>query len=93
MSEPNIKRASLAEIRKLKEKDKLFRNPDAPDGKSLGPEFWTKAEIEEPRKIRSVHLKLDQEVFNFFHGQSGGRGHLTKMQNVLKAYVKAQSHT
>lgn len=38
---------------------------------------------------RSVHLKLDRDVFDFFKSQ--GKGHLTRMQNVLKAYVRAQT--
>ena len=89
MSEPNIKRASLADIKRMKEKGELFHDPDAHEGESLGAEFWAKAEIEAPRRPRSVHLKLDPEVFEFFHRQAGGKGHLTRMQNVLKAYVNA----
>lgn len=93
MSEPNIRRASLADIRRMKEKGDLFHDPNAPEGESLGAEFWARAEIEGPKRSRSVHLKLDPEVFEFFHQQSGGKGHLTKMQNVLKAYVKAHRDT
>lgn len=89
MSAPNIKRASLADIRRMKERGDLSHNPNAPEGESLGPEFWAKAEIKGPNRPRSVHLKIDPEVFDFFHKQAGGKGHLTKMQNVLKAYVNA----
>lgn len=93
MSEPNMKRASLAEIKRMKEKDELYHNPDAPEGESLGREFWAKAKIEEPKRPRSVHLKLDPEVFEFFYRESNGKGHLTRMQNVLKAYVNAHRHS
>lgn len=89
MSEPSIKRASLAEIRRMKEAGELFHDPKAPEGESLGAEFWAEAEIEEPKRPRSVHLKLDPDVFEFFRQQAGGKGHLTKMQNVLKAYANA----
>ncbi|HMM63415.1 MAG: BrnA antitoxin family protein [Mesorhizobium sp.] len=89
MSDPNIKRASLAEIRKMKAAGELFHDPTAPAGEDLGPEFWAKARIEAPRKPRSVHLKLDPDVFDYFYKQSKGKGHLTRMQNVLKAYVNA----
>ncbi len=89
MSEPNIKRASLAEMRRMKEAGELFHDPKAPEGESLGAEFWAKAEIEEPKRPRSVHLKLDPDVFEFFRQHAGGKGHLTKMQNVLKAYANA----
>jgi uncharacterized protein (DUF4415 family) len=42
---------------------------------------------------RSVHLKLDPEVFDFFYQEAGGKGHLTRMQNVLKAYVNARQRS
>jgi uncharacterized protein (DUF4415 family) len=89
MTERNMKRASLAEIRRMKEEGKLFHDANAPEGEKLGPEFWARAEVATPRKPRSVHLKLDPEVFDFFYSQSNGKGHLTRMQNVLKAYVNA----
>lgn len=74
----------------MKESGELHHDPNAPEGENLGADFWARAEIVAPRKPRSVHLKLDAEVFDFFHRQAGGKGHLTKMQNVLKAYVNAQ---
>jgi uncharacterized protein (DUF4415 family) len=73
----------------MRDRGELTHDPAAPKGEELGPDFWAKAELVEPRKPRSVHLKLDPEVFEFFHRQAGGKGHLTKMQNVLKAYAKA----
>ncbi len=89
MSDDSIKKASLAGIRRMKEKGELFHDAAASEGESLGAAFWARARVEEPRKPRSVHLKLDPEVFDFFHRQSGGKGHLTKMQSVLKAYAQA----
>ncbi|MFG1358535.1 hypothetical protein [Xanthobacter pseudotagetidis] len=74
----------------MKERGELFHDPNAPEGESLGPDFWTEATLEPPRKPRSVHLKLDPEVFDFFFAEAKGKGHLTRMQNVLKAYVKAK---
>ncbi|GAB5505688.1 MAG: BrnA antitoxin family protein [Rhizobiaceae bacterium] len=90
MSDPNIRRASLAEIKKMKERGELFHDPHAAEGESLGPDFWADADVEGPGKPRSVHLKLDPDVFEFFRSQ--GKGHITRMQNVLRAYVKAQRH-
>ena len=89
MTERNMKRASLADIKQMREKGELFHDPKAPEGEELGAEFWAKAKISEPRNRRSVHLKLDPDVFEFFYSQSKGKGHLTRMQNVLKAYVNA----
>jgi hypothetical protein len=89
MAEPNMTWASLADIRRMKEKGELFHDPRGLDGEDLGPEFWAKAEINSPRKPRSVHLKLDPEVFEFFYSETKGKGHLTRMQEVLKAYMRA----
>jgi uncharacterized protein (DUF4415 family) len=89
MNDRNLKRASLAELKRMKERGEVFHDPNAPEGESLGADFWSKAKIEEPSKPRSVHLKLDPDVFEFFYKASNGRGHLTRMQNVLKAYVAA----
>lgn len=48
---------------------------------------WTKARLVLPQRKQSVHLRLDPEVLNWFRGQ--GRGHLTRMNAVLKAYYEA----
>jgi uncharacterized protein (DUF4415 family) len=75
----------------MKEKGELFHDPQAPEGEDLGAEFWAKAKVERARKSRSVHLKLDPEVFDFFYSQAKGKGHLTRMQDVLKAYMRAHT--
>jgi uncharacterized protein (DUF4415 family) len=93
MSDRLMRRASLAEIRRMQERGELFHDPAAPEGERLGPEFWAAAEIEGPRPRRSVHLKLDPDVFDFFYAETGGKGHLTRMQNVLWAYVNARRHS
>lgn len=77
----------------MKEEGELHHDPRAPEGENLGAEFWAKAVIKEPVKPRSVHLKLDPDVFEFFRQQTGGKGHLTKMQNVLRAYMEAHRRT
>jgi uncharacterized protein (DUF4415 family) len=89
MTARNIRRASLDEIRRMRERGELHHDPAAPEGEDLGKDFWARATLEPPRKSRSVHLKLDPDVFEFFRSQSGGKGHLTKMQKVLKAYADA----
>ncbi|MCX5567783.1 MULTISPECIES: BrnA antitoxin family protein [Kaistia] len=88
MSDDNMKKASLAEIREMKARNELFHDADAPEGESLGPDFWQKAMAVEPKQApRSVHLKLDADVFDFFKAK--GKGHLTRMQDVLRAYARA----
>ena len=73
----------------MKEAGELHHDPAASEGEDLGPEFWAKAQVEGPKRSRSVHLKLDPEVFEYFLKVTGGKGHLTRMQAVLKAYVEA----
>ena len=87
MTKENIKRATLAEIRAMKDRGELYHDPDAPDGPDLPDSFWENAVLVDPLGKTSVHLKLDADVFFFFKRQ--GKGHITRMQDVLKAYVKA----
>ncbi|WP_328766610.1 BrnA antitoxin family protein [Devosia aurantiaca] len=87
MTDETWKRISLAEIKAMKSRGELYQNPDAPEGPELGDEFWENAVPFENGKT-SVHLKLDADVFFFFKRQ--GKGHITRMQDVLKAYVRAQ---
>lgn len=78
----------------MKERGELFHDPDAPEGPppgedDLGDDFWANAVLEAPR-TRSVHLRIDGEVWDHFREETGGRGHLTRMQAVLRAYVRAR---
>jgi len=75
----------------MKAKGEVRATPaDAPEVE-LDEAFWAKARIVEsrPRRKASVHLRLDPETLNFF--RAAGRGHLTRMANVLRAYAEAQA--
>jgi uncharacterized protein (DUF4415 family) len=48
---------------------------------------WTRAKLVLPQAKQSVHLRLDQEIIAFF--KAAGKGHISRMQAVLKAYVDA----
>lgn len=87
MTSTNIRRASLAELREMKNRGEIHRGNPPVEDDQLPAEFWDSAELETPHR-KSVHLKIDPEVFDFF--KHGGKGHLTRMQNVLAAYVRAQ---
>jgi uncharacterized protein (DUF4415 family) len=90
MADDDTRRSSLNEIKRMRAKGLTKRTPaDAPEI-DLNERFWRHAMIVEtvaPRKT-SVHLRVDPETVAFF--RAAGRGHLTRMANVLKAY--AQSH-
>jgi uncharacterized protein (DUF4415 family) len=59
----------------------------APEAESLGAEFWKSARVVVPRGKTSVHLRLDNDVVEWFRAR--GKGHLTRMNAVLRAYVEA----
>jgi len=65
---------------------------DAPEIE-LDEAFWNKARIVEtrPRRKSSVHLRLDPETLAFY--RAAGRGHLTRMANVLKAYAESKAQS
>jgi uncharacterized protein (DUF4415 family) len=93
MAKDDTKHYSLSDIAAMKARGEVHATPaDAPE-LELDEAFWEKARIVEtcPRRKSSVHLRLDPATLDFY--RSAGRGHLTRMANILKAYAetKAQS--
>ena len=88
MTSQSTRRASLAELRAMTDRGEVQRGDPMTEDDRLPAEFWAAAEVV-TRPKTSVHLKLDREVFDFF--KKGGKGHLTRMQNVLAAYVRAHA--
>jgi uncharacterized protein (DUF4415 family) len=87
-----IVRHSLNEIGALRELRQDQTSADAPEAESLGAEFWKSARVAIPSGKTSVHLRLDSDVVEWFRAH--GKGHLTRMNAVLRAYVEAQKqHT
>jgi uncharacterized protein (DUF4415 family) len=72
----------------MREQGKDETSPDAPEAESLGADFWRTARVVMPGVKTSVHLRLDSDVVEWF--KANGKGHLTRMNAVLKAYVEAQ---
>jgi uncharacterized protein (DUF4415 family) len=60
---------------------------DAPEGPELSDDFWKRARLVMPEKKTSVHLRVDAEVFDWFKAQ--GKGHLTRMNAVLRSFYEA----
>jgi uncharacterized protein (DUF4415 family) len=81
-------RHSLREINALRERDKGHTIPNTPEAESLGTEFWKSARVAMPAGKTSLHLRLDNDVVEWFRGH--GKGQLTRMNAVLRAYVEAQ---
>lgn len=87
MTSKDTRRASLAELRDMTTRGEILKGSPQAEDDLLPPEFWAAAEVVSAPRT-SVHLKLDPAVFAYF--KDGGRGHLTRMQNVLAAYVRAR---
>jgi len=86
-----IVRHSLSQIRMMREQGGDETSPDAPEAESLGADFWSSARVVMPGGKTSVHLRLDSDVVDWF--KANGKGHLTRMNAVLRAYVEAQKHS
>jgi uncharacterized protein (DUF4415 family) len=61
--------------------------PDAPEGPDLGVGFWKRARLVMPENKKSVHLRVDADVYDWFKAQ--GKGHLTRMNAVLRSFYEA----
>jgi uncharacterized protein (DUF4415 family) len=79
-------RTDLSRVDATSEEDLERIIAEDEDERDLRPD-WTRAKLVLPRARQSVHLRLEQDVIDFFKG--GGKGHISRMQAVLKAYVDA----
>ena len=77
----NLKKVDAMTDKKL---EKLIAEDDEERG--LQPD-WTRAKLFLPKPKQSVHLRLEEDIIQFFKAQ--GKGHISRMQAVLKAYVDA----
>lgn len=84
-------RHSLKEIEVLRARSEDKTRADAPEAESLGADFWKSARVVLPQGKTSVHLRLDRDVVEWF--KANGKGHLTRMNAVLRAYVDAQKRS
>ena len=67
-------------------KDEEINLSDIPE---LGEEFFRNAALVMPERKSSVTLRLDREVLEWF--KSRGKGYQTRINAILKAYVRTQS--
>jgi uncharacterized protein (DUF4415 family) len=81
---------SLAELKRLRTRGKAETRTASPTI-HLEPEFWDNVRVlmpATPPGKTSVHLRLDSDVLRWFKAQ--GRGHLTRMNAILRAFMEAQ---
>ncbi|MGO9326348.1 MAG: BrnA antitoxin family protein [Terracidiphilus sp.] len=86
-----IAKYSLSEVEALRTRGLDKTRRDAPPADSLGADFWKSARVVMPSGKTSVHLRLDRDVVEWF--RSRGKGHLTRMNAVLRAYVDAEKRS
>ncbi len=60
---------------------------DFSDISKLDKACFQHAQVRIPKRKRAISLRIDPEVFDWFHHQ--GRGYQTRINAVLKAYVLA----
>ena len=89
MAKDDIKRYSLEALQAKHERGETLTRADAPDIE-LDEDFWRNARIVMPddRGKTPVSLRVDTEVVEWFKQQ--GKGYLTRMNAVLRAYVATQ---
>ena len=79
---------SLSKIDAMRERGLDKTRSEAPIAESLGADFWKSARVVIPPGKTSVHLRLDRDVVEWFRAR--GKGHLTRMNAVLRTYVDVQ---
>ena len=88
MAKEDTRRYSPENLGAQRDQGKTETRADAP-AHAIDAEFWNNARVIMPSSGKtSVHLKLDTEVLEWF--KASGRGHLTRMNAVLKSYVDAR---
>ena len=88
MTEKPITKASKADLLAMKDRSRR----DAPEGPSLGPDFWKRARVvlpDGPKK--QLTLRLDAEMVAWFKAQ--GRGYQTRMNAVLRSYYEVHRNS
>ena len=79
-------RTDLGKVDAMSDEELERRIAEDEGEQGLKPD-WTQARLVLSSPKQSVHLRLEQEVVDFF--KSFGKGHIARMQAVLKAYVEA----
>jgi uncharacterized protein (DUF4415 family) len=91
MQDENIKRYTLKQIKeKHAAGDYWPTKPDAPEYE-VEDDFWDNAHIVLPNGAKiPLSLRVDPDVVEWF--KATGKGYLTRMNAVLRAYVEAQKN-
>ncbi len=91
MEKDDIRQYSLAELKAMHDRGETLTRPDAPEIE-LDEDFWRNARVVMPdeRNKTSIHLRVDTDILEWF--KQHGKGHLKRMNAVLRAYVETEKH-
>jgi uncharacterized protein (DUF4415 family) len=88
MAGKDTRKYSLDELREMRERGETETRADAPVF-SLEADFWENARVVMPPSGKSsIHLRVDTDVLEWFRAE--GRGHLTRMNAVLRSFMEAK---
>ena len=82
----DIQRYSLEDLEEMARRGETVIRANAPVY-AVDEDFWTNARVVMPSGKASVHLRMDSDVLDWFRGQ--GKGHLTRMNAVLRSFMEA----
>jgi uncharacterized protein (DUF4415 family) len=87
--EEDIRSYSLDQLREMAKRGELGQTRADAEEIELDDSFWKHAKWTPPLLPgkTSVHLRVDRDVLDWFKDQ--GKGHLTRMNHVLRAYYEA----
>ena len=79
---------SLRSLEAERQKGRTQTRADAP-ARAVEPEFWQSARVVMPPPGKAaVKLRVDRDVLDWFRAQ--GKGHVSRMNAVLRSYMEAQ---
>lgn len=107
MSEENIVRYTLKEIREMKargedktdwarvnaltDEDIERAMRDDPDWQDFIDIDWSKAVMVIPQKKKAISIRLDEDIIDFF--QQTGKGYQTRINAVLRHFIREQKRS
>ena len=83
----DIRQHSLEKLRAERTQGRTKTRADAP-ARHVDADFWKSARVVMPPPSKaSVHLRIDSDVLEWFRAQ--GKGHLSRMNAVLRSFMEA----
>ncbi len=87
MASDDTKQYSLKSLSERRSRGQTLTRADAP-AYPIDAEFWNSARVVMPAGGKTaVNLRVDNDVLEWFKAQ--GRGHLTRMNAVLRSFMEA----